>query len=126
MADNRGVAIKLADRAAEEDVKEEILLYSALAKQQVNARDLQRVDRELEQYISETFGVSVNFDLHDALARLKAEGIVMEDPAGNLVTLAPKEAARLIDRKWDEYLDRMADDQAVGREVADRSGIAPT
>jgi len=126
MADNRGVAIKLADRAAEEDVKEEILLYSALARQQVNARDLQRVDRELEQYISETFGVSVNFDLHDALARLKAEGIVVEDSAGNLVTLAPKEAARLIDRKWDEYLDRMADDQAVGREVADRGGIAPT
>jgi hypothetical protein len=125
MADNRGVAIKLADRAAEEDVKEEILLYSALARQQVNTRDLKKVDRELEQYISETFGVSVNFDLHDALARLKAEGIVKEDAAGNLVTLAPRDAAQLIDRKWDEFLDRLADDQAVGREVDDRTGIAP-
>jgi hypothetical protein len=32
MADNRGVITLLADRAPEEDVKEEMLLYSALAK----------------------------------------------------------------------------------------------
>ena len=36
MADNRGVMIKLADRAAEEDIKEEMLLYTVLAKE--NAR----------------------------------------------------------------------------------------
>ena len=36
MADNRGVVTLLADRAAEEDVKEEMLLYSVLAKAPAN------------------------------------------------------------------------------------------
>ena len=36
MADNRGVMTLLADRAAEEDVKEEMLLYGILAKERVN------------------------------------------------------------------------------------------
>ena len=62
MADNRGVMTLLADRAAEEDIKEEMLLYSALAKQQVNIRDLKVVDHEIEQYLSKTFGIDVNFD----------------------------------------------------------------
>ena len=45
MADNRGVMTLLADRAAEEDVKEEMLLYSVLAKEPANIRDLGQVDR---------------------------------------------------------------------------------
>ena len=36
MADNRGVMTLLADRAAEEDIKEEMLLYGVLAKERVN------------------------------------------------------------------------------------------
>ena len=42
MADNRGVMTLLADRAAEEDIKEEMLLYSVLAKERINIRDLKR------------------------------------------------------------------------------------
>src|SRR5690606_17533775 len=50
MADNRGVMIKLADRAAEEDVKEEILLYSVLAKEPATWADLHDIDKAIEQY----------------------------------------------------------------------------
>ena len=52
MADNRGVMTLLADRAAEEDVKEEMLLYSVLAKEPVNIRDL-RLDEAIEQYLDD-------------------------------------------------------------------------
>ena len=52
MADNRGVMTLLADRAAEEDIKEEMLLYSVLAKERVNVRDLQAVDEAIEQYLA--------------------------------------------------------------------------
>ena len=72
MADNRGVMTLLADRAAEEDIKEEMLLYSVLAKERVNVRDLRQVDEAIEQYLKETFGIDVNFDVDDALQRLKA------------------------------------------------------
>jgi len=91
LADNRGVMIKLIDRAAEEDVKEEMLLYSVLAKEQANRRDL------------------IDFDLDDALKRLIADGLVTEDPNGDLHTLPPREAAQHIDEMWDSLLDELPD-----------------
>jgi hypothetical protein len=109
MADNRGVMIKLADRAAEEDVKEEMLLYSVLAKEKVNRRDLTSVDEAIERYLANTFGVTVNFDDADALSRLMRDGLVTEGADGTLHTLPPREAALHIDRKWDEVLDNLPD-----------------
>jgi hypothetical protein len=89
MADNRGVMTLLADRAAEEDIKEEMLLYSVLAKERVNIATLRHVDEAIEQYLATTFGIDVDFDVDDALARLKQEGIVTELPDGTLETLPP-------------------------------------
>lgn len=120
MADNRGVMTLLADRAAEEDIKEEMLLYRMLAKRQFNIRDLKAVDREIEQYLSQAFGVDVNFDVEDALGRLKQEGIVTELEDGTLQTLPPLEAASHIDKLWDACLDQLPDITGEGHEIAGR------
>ncbi|MBX9864897.1 MAG: DUF3754 domain-containing protein [Hyphomicrobium sp.] len=126
MADNRGVLIKLADRAAEEDVKEEILLYSVLAKEKANHSDLPAIDAAIEQYLTASFGVSVDFDLEDALSRLIADGIVTEDPDGTLRTLGPKEAAIHLDAKWVVFLDNLPDPEGEeGREVDQAMAPAP-
>ncbi len=109
MADNRGVMIKLIDRAAEEDVKEEMLLYSVLAKERANRQDLKAIDIAIEQYLKSAFGIDIDFDLEDALDRLVADGIVREDSFGNLDTLSPREAAQHIDDKWDLLLDELPD-----------------
>jgi len=122
MADNRGVMTLLADRAAEEDIKEEMLLYAVLAKQRVNIRDLETVDGLIERYLSTTFGVDVNFDVEDALARLRQDGIVTEHADGTLEALAPREAALHIDKLWDACLDSLPDVMTAGegREVEGR------
>lgn len=109
LADNRGVMLKLAARAAEEDIKEEMLLYSVLAKEQANRRDLPDIDEAIERYLNANFGVSVDFDIPDALSRLLADGIVTEAADGTLTTLPPAEAALHIDRKWDAFLDELPD-----------------
>lgn len=109
MADNRGVMIKLAARAAEEDVKEEMLLYSVLAKEQAKREDLPAIDAAIEQYIQSSFGVTVNFDLDDALYRLIEDGLVAEDADGTLTTLPPRQAAKHLDEKWDMFLDNLPD-----------------
>jgi Protein of unknown function (DUF3754) len=111
LADNRGVMIKLADRAAEEDVKEEMLLYGVLAKTEVNRRDLVHVDNAIERYLKSTFEIDVDFDLNDALERLLADGIVTEEADGTLRTLSPAAAARHIDDKWDLFLDTLTEDK---------------
>jgi hypothetical protein len=130
MADNRGVLIKLADRAAEEDVKEEMLLYSVLAKEHANRSDLPAIDAAIEQYLQASFGVSVDFDLADALGRLLADGIVSEAADGTLTTLGPREAALHLDAKWDVFLDNLPDPAGeegteVERTVAAADGEAP-
>jgi Protein of unknown function (DUF3754) len=126
MADNRGVITLLADRAAEEDVKEEMLLYSALAKAPANIRELSHVDEAIEQYLARTFNVNVDFDVGDALRRLKQDGIVTELPDGTLQTLAPEQAALRIDELWDNSLNELPDIvPEEGQEVGMESGDAP-
>jgi hypothetical protein len=119
MADNRGVIIKLADRAAEEDVKEEMMLYSVLAKERARRSDLPAIDAAIEQYLVSSFGVNVDFDLEDALNRLIADGLVAERSDGVLETLPPREAALHLDKLWDAFLDNLPDlgEAEEGREV---------
>ncbi|RUP08703.1 TMEM143 family protein [Hyphomicrobium sp.] len=109
MADNRGVILKIAARGAEEDVKEEMLLYSVLAKEKSTRTDLPSIDLAIENYLTRTFGVKIDFEIDDALDRLIRDGIVVEKPDGSFVTLPPAEAAKHIDAKWDLFLDHLPD-----------------
>ena len=125
MADNRGVMTLLADRAAEEDLKEEILLYSVLAKAPANIAELDQLDKAIEQYLARTFNIDVDFDVEDALKRLKQEGIVTELPDGTLETLPPHAAAVHIDKLWDACLDNLPDTVVEeGREMEAVGGAA--
>lgn len=124
LADNRGVLIMIADRAAEEDVKEELLLYSVLAKESVRRQDLPAVDRAIEQYLFTSFGINVDFDLHDALERLLADGLVTEDADGRLRALGPAAAAKHIDDKWDVFLDNLPDHIVAEEEGEEFEGTA--
>jgi hypothetical protein len=121
MADNRGVMIKLADRAAEEDVKEEMLLYSVLAKETAQRKDLPAIDTAIEQYLTSSFGVTVDFDLEDALDRLIADGLVTEAADGKLATLPPRDAARHLDARWDVFLDNLDVGDSEGHEIEDQN-----
>ena len=109
MADNRGAMTFIAERAAAEDVKEEMLLYSVLAKETVYRRELPEIDLAIESYMQNTFGVNINFDIDDALSRLIADGIVAEQPDGKLVTCSPASAATQVDMLWDKLLDELPD-----------------
>ncbi len=109
MADNRGVMTLLADRALEEDVKEEILLYSVLAKERVHKDDLEQVRIAIEQYLLNAFGVEVLFDAEDALQRLVKDEVVTISDDGYLEARSPHDATLHIDHLWDNYLDELPD-----------------
>jgi hypothetical protein len=123
LADNRGVMTLLAERAAEEDTKEEILLYSLLAKERVHISELRDADQAIERYLASTFGLNTNFDVEDALGRLLQDGIVRQMPDGRLLSLPPAEAAARIDELWDGYLDRLTD--MASREGVEYEGESP-
>src|SRR4029078_9061346 len=99
MADNRGVMLKLGARAAEEDIKEEMLLYCVLTKERARRQDIPDIDSAIEQYLAASFGGTVAFDISDAPERLSADGLAVEQPDGRLERMPPKDAAAHIDRK---------------------------
>jgi len=105
LADNRGVLTLLSDRAEEEDIKEEMLLYALLAKEPLMEDDLEEARVAIEQYLEQEFGVRVHYDLEDALSRLKADKVVIRTDAGLLRALSPYEGCEHIDRMWDDYLN---------------------
>jgi len=104
LADNRGSLTLLADRAEEEDIKEEMLLYSVLSKEDVHRSQLPLLQVAIENYLSEEFNVNVDYDIMDALQRLLHDGVVTE-ANGILTTMRPKEGCDHIDAKWDAHLD---------------------
>ena len=126
MADNRGVITLMADRAVEEDIKEEMLLYAVLAKEHVHIDELPDIKVAIEQYLFNGFGIDVHFDLHDALERLVADGIVTQNSDGILATLNPLDAAKHIDMMWDSYLDDLPDPaRGEGTEMESAAAVNP-
>ena len=110
-------------RGAEEDIKEEVLLYSVLAKEKAARADLPAIDSAIEQYLKRSFNLNVDFEIEDALERLLRDGIVKESADGTFHTLTPKEAAKHIDEQWDVLLNNLPDlGNAEGFEFGDRSG----
>jgi hypothetical protein len=104
LADNRSAFTLLANRAEEEDVKEEMLLYTILANEKVKRQDLAGVKAHISSWLKQKYDVDVDFEAEDALSRLMRDNIVRQEPDGMLTTLAPFEALTHFDKLWDTYL----------------------
>lgn len=113
LADNRGALTLLANRAEEEDIKEEVLLYTILAKEAVTRTELGDAKAAIESFLQEEFRVVVDFDIEDALERLVADGIVVAEPGGVLRALSLGEGIRHLDRLWDGYLNPDGEDMTL-------------
>ncbi len=111
LANNRGVLTLLVDRAEEEDIKEEMLLYFFLLRHPMPASDLREegeLDVFIEEFLTREFGVIVDFDLEDALGRLNKDHLLMATPDNIIHAVPPKEACAVLERKWRALL---ADDR---------------
>lgn len=113
LANNHGALTLIADRAEEEDVKEDMLLYAFLARHPLKYDALAEVDQEVTRFLKERCGVSVDYDAEDALRRLLADGLVRSDADGNLTAIAPEEARAHLDKLWDRLLDADSLDRAA-------------
>ena len=109
ISNNQGALALLTERAEEEDIKEELLLYTLLAKTSVHRHELSEAKAAIEQFLSDEFKVDVAFDTEDALSRLMASGVVVEHSDGVLVAMSPATAAKHIDEMWDSYLDKISE-----------------
>ena len=105
LANNRGVLTLLVDRAEEEDIKEEMLLYNYLTRHGTESIKLNHAKAEIEQFLKSEFNVDVDFDIEDGFRRLIQDGIVEKTSDGTYKVLPPEQAANQIKRLWRGSLD---------------------
>jgi hypothetical protein len=99
LANNAGVLDLVVGAGEEQDAKEAFLAYWALRRAQ---RPLARaeIDNSAEAFLRKRFGLDVNFEIQDALAKLERLGLVAREGEA-YAAIAPAEALARLDAAWD-------------------------
>jgi hypothetical protein len=100
-ANNSAVINLVTDLSEEQEVKEAILAYFFLLVEADQEHTVESLDDRVEKWISDTFGIKVDFEVQDALGKLRELGLL--DETNSLMSVAnPKKALKILDRIWDE------------------------
>ena len=119
LANNRAAITLLANRAEEEDIKEEMLLYFFLLRHPAQDRDLAengKLDVLIEQFLTREFEVTVDFEIMDAFRRLNADHMFIRGKDNLIYARPPAEACAILERKWRTLMasdDVVDDDQTL-------------
>jgi len=98
---NEGVYYRLINEAEKEEVKEILLAYFYLF-QLKKPVDVKELDQGLERWIEKIWGCRVDFDIDDAMQKLKKLGIVSE-VGSHFVASSLPDAIKALDQRWDNH-----------------------
>ncbi len=101
LSNNLGALSGLLDEAEEEEGKEAILAYYFLHTQSAQGSTKDSLDKAVESYLREFYGVTLDFEIDDGLRKLREQEILTE-AEGILSVLSPERACEHLDRQWDE------------------------
>jgi hypothetical protein len=103
LANNAGVLDLLVGAGEDQDAKEAMLAYAVLRREN---RPLAKaeIDNFAEAILRERFGLDVNFEINDAMAKLERLGLVSVQGEG-YTAIAPDEALRRLDAAWDNLFN---------------------
>jgi len=116
VSNNAGIFDYVVGAAEEQECKETFLAYYFLLTGG-GAPDEAALDARIEGWLKETFGVEVDFEVRDALAKLERLGLLRRSD-GALRVLAPQQALAVLDRAWDNFF-QFANPPAPGAVDAD-------
>lgn len=102
VANNAGVIDGLVGAAEEQDAKEAMLGWHTLLAGGPMTKDA--LDEAAEQFLRETFGMDVDFEIGDALAKLERLRLVHAE-GDRYVAATPEDALARLDEAWDSYFD---------------------
>jgi hypothetical protein len=98
---NAGVFHRLIDDAEEEECKEAILAYFFLLTA-AEPMGVQALDEGIEGWFRQSWQAEVDFEIHDAVDKLKGLGLVVQE-GEHLSVRDLTQASALLDKRWDEY-----------------------
>jgi len=98
---NAGVFHRLANDAEEEECKEAVLAYYFLltSKTPMTRAEL---DRAIEHWLHEKWQCTVDFEIDDALNKLRVLGLVSESDK-KLSAVSIQKGIKVLDARWDDY-----------------------
>lgn len=104
LANNAGVIDLLIGAGEEQETKEAFLAYFALRRA---GRALARgeIDNFIESYLRDRFGLQIDFEIQDALAKLERLGLVAVEEGESYIGVPPAEALARLDRAWDSIFN---------------------
>jgi hypothetical protein len=101
---NAGVFDALVGAAEEQEFKEAVLAFHFLRLEPMEEAAL---DARVEDWLRETFGINVDFEVDDGLAKLERFGLLMR--SGAQLSVPPlQEALARLDQRWDAFFDYRA------------------
>jgi len=100
-ANNTAVLNLLVDLAEEQEVKEALLAYTFLLVESDKKYSRKTLDSRIEQWLTETFGYQIDFEIADALTKLQQMKLIREEADGLLSVPPTAEALTILDKQWD-------------------------
>jgi hypothetical protein len=101
VSNNAGIFDYIVGAAEEQECKEAFLAYYFLLTTS-DPLDQSALDARIEEWLKQTFGVDIDFEVDDALAKLERLGLLKRD-GRRLSVLALDEALVLLDQRWDNF-----------------------
>jgi hypothetical protein len=101
VSNNAGIFDYIVGAAEEQESKEAFLAYYFLLVAS-RAPDQETLDARIEEWLSTTFGVDIDFEVDDALAKLQRLGLLKRE-GEKLAVLPLDEALIVLDRIWDQF-----------------------
>jgi hypothetical protein len=99
LANNTGVIDLVVGAGEEQDLKEALIAYWAL-RHAGGALTKEEIDASAETFLHDQFGISVDFEVSDALAKLERLELITRD-GERISALPPAEALAKLDARWD-------------------------
>jgi hypothetical protein len=109
LANNGSLLAHLVDTAEGEEFKEACLAYYLLHVERGQRFTRADLDQRIEAWFKAEFGLEIDFEIGDALRKLRALGLLdgdasePRDPEGVLTVCDPSEALRRLDAAWDGF-----------------------
>lgn len=101
LANNLSTLTYLADAAAAEECKEALLAYFFLLAKGASTR--KELDQRIEDFILNTYGVPMDFEISDGLEKLGNAGL-LSSPQDPITAVSLNDAVASVKRQWESLL----------------------
>ena len=101
MDNNLGAITYLVDLARQEEIKEAILAYALLNTHQI--RDIAQLDDICEQWLREQFDIQIDFDISDAINKLKHYDL-LEEGSQEIHCKAAASSIEQLQQRWLNFI----------------------